>query len=299
MNDDRFPPTEPRRLPPAEPTAAPDPDPQPPARGSGVIGRRTALALLAGGGAAALLAAVRQGRGGGGSSTLSADTGSTAKTAATTVSSVGRIPEETAGPYPGDGTNGPNVLTQSGIVRSDIRRSVGSGSATADGVPLTIELTIVDADTGEPYLPPPEHAGAAVYLWHCDRIGRYSMYSSGLGSENYLRGVQVADSNGVLRFTSIFPGAYDGRWPHIHFHVFDSQAQATNGRNARVTSQLALPESVCDQVYATSGYESSARNLSRSSLASDMVFRDGSDLQLATLTGSTSAGYVARLVVGV
>jgi protocatechuate 3,4-dioxygenase beta subunit len=352
MSDNQFPPTGPRLVPPTEPTTpATDPEPHPPARATKIIGRRTALALLAtGGAAAALLAAIRQG--GGGTSTLAASSDSTATTAgasgatassgagsaatsttaaagagatattgkattgttaksasttttaepattssstgaATTVTSVGRIPEETAGPYPGDGTNGPNALTQSGIVRSDIRRSVGSGSATADGVPLSIELTIVGADSGK-VLP-----GAAVYLWHCDRIGRYSMYSSGLGSENYLRGVQVADANGVLRFTSVFPGAYDGRWPHIHFHVFDSASQATTGRNARVTSQLALPESVCHQVYATSGYESSARNLSRSSLTSDMVFRDGADLQLATMSGSPSAGYVARLTVGV
>jgi protocatechuate 3,4-dioxygenase beta subunit len=267
------------------------------------IDRRKALALLAGGGAAAVLAACTRSSDdstvSAGTDTGSTDTtssGSSASTAATsagTAGAIGRIPEETAGPYPGDGTNGPNALTQSGIVRTDIRRSVGSGSATADGVPLTIELTIVDADTGKA-LP-----GAAVYLWHCDRIGRYSMYASGLGSENYLRGVHAADANGALHFTSIFPGAYDGRWPHIHFHVFDSQSQATNGRNARVTSQLALPEAICDQVYATSGYESSARNLDRSSLSSDMVFRDGVDLQLAKVTGSNSAGWTARLTVGV
>jgi protocatechuate 3,4-dioxygenase beta subunit len=276
-----------------------------------IIDRRKALALLAGGGAAAVLAActrssdsptVSAGSDSGAASTSatssssSASSGSSGASSSTTVAgaakAVGRIPEETAGPYPGDGTNGPNALTQAGIVRSDIRSSVGTGSAKADGVPLTIELTIVDADTGQPL---PE---AAVYLWHCDRIGRYSMYASGLGAENYLRGVQAADANGALRFTTIFPGAYDGRWPHIHFHVFDSQSQATNGRNARVTSQLALPESTCDQVYAASGYESSARNLDRSSLSSDMVFRDGVDLQVATVTGSNSAGYTARLTVG-
>ena len=256
------------------------------------IDRRKALALLAGGSGAVLLAACTRSSD---NPTVSAGSDSTATTssAAGAVGAVGRIPDETAGPYPGDGTNGPNALSQSGIVRTDIRRSVGSGSAAADGVPLTIELTIVDADTGKA-LP-----GAAVYLWHCDRIGRYSMYSSGLGSENYLRGTQAADANGALRFTSVFPGAYDGRWPHIHFHVFDSQSQATNGRNARVTSQLALPEAICDQVYTVSGYESSARNLDRSSLSSDMVFRDGVDQQLAKVTGSNSAGYTAKLVVGV
>lgn len=219
--------------------------------------------------------------------------GATSTSASAGVRTIGRIPEETAGPYPGDGTNGPNALSQSGIVRSDIRGSVGSGSAKADGIPLIIEMTIIDAGTGKA-LP-----GATVYLWHCERIGRYSMYSSGVAGENYLRSVQAADAQGVLRFTSVFPGAYDGRWPHIHFHVFDSQSQATGGSNARVTSQLALPESVCEQVYGASGYESSARNLDRSSLDSDMVFRDGVDLQLATVTGSNSAGYTAKLTVGV
>ncbi|HKY77743.1 MAG TPA: intradiol ring-cleavage dioxygenase [Acidimicrobiia bacterium] len=269
-----------------------------------MIDRRKALALLAGGGAAALLAActrssdnptVSAGSDSTGASTSATGAASSTSTAAAggAAKAVGRIPEETAGPYPGDGTNGPNALTESGIVRSDIRSSVGSGSAKADGIPLTIEMTIVDAGTGKA-LP-----GATVYLWHCDRLGRYSMYSSGVSSENYLRGVQAADAQGVLRFTSVFPGAYDGRWPHIHFHVFDSQRRATNGRNASVTSQIALPESTCEQVYGASGYERSAGNLDRSSLDSDMVFRDGADLQLATMTGSNSAGYTAKLTVGV
>ncbi|MGH9036965.1 MAG: intradiol ring-cleavage dioxygenase, partial [Acidimicrobiia bacterium] len=218
---------------------------------------------------------------------------STTTTAPLTVSCVGAIPRETGGPYPADGTNGPNVLTQSGVVRRDITGSFGSASGVADGIPLAIELTIVDADTCR-VLP-----GATVYLWHCDRVGRYSLYSQGVTGANYLRGVQAADSAGVLRFTTIFPGAYSGRWPHIHFEVFDAQGRATSGRNARVTSQIALPEAICRQVYATTGYESSARNMSRSSLNSDNVFRDGSDRQLATVSGSTSAGYVARLVVGV
>jgi protocatechuate 3,4-dioxygenase beta subunit len=298
MNEDRFPPTEARSAPPTEPIAGAT-GPEPPAARK-FIDRRKALALLAGGGAAALFAATRRS---GGTSNVStgaagqaAASTSTAKSAvgsSATLTSPGAIPQETAGPYPGDGTNGPNVLTESGVVRSDIRRSFAAGSSAADGVPLTIELTLVDADTGKA-LP-----GAAVYLWHCDRLGRYSLYSSGLGNEDYLRGVQVADGQGVLRFTSIFPGAYSGRWPHIHFHVFDAQSKATSGRNARVTSQLALPEAVCRQVYGTSGYETSARNMAQSSLDSDMVFRDGWDLELPTVTGSTSAGYVAKLVVGV
>ncbi len=41
-------------------------------------------------------------------------------------------PQETAGPFPGDGSNGPNVLIEAGIVRSDIRSSFGSYSGTAE-----------------------------------------------------------------------------------------------------------------------------------------------------------------------
>jgi len=57
------------------------------------------------------------------------------------------IPEEMAGPYPGDGSNGVNVLTQSGIVRSDIRSSFGSSTTIAHGVPTTITLTARSAPT--------------------------------------------------------------------------------------------------------------------------------------------------------
>src|SRR4029453_1536909 len=126
-----------------------------------------------------------------------------------------------AGPLPGDGSNGPNALTQSGVVRSDIRSSFAGLSGTADGIPLTIMLTIVSASTCAP-LP-----GYAVYVWHCSREGLYSLYSPGVTDQNYLRGVQETDANGQVTFTSIFPACYSGRWPHIHFEVYPSLAAAT------------------------------------------------------------------------
>jgi hypothetical protein len=58
-------------------------------------------------------------------------------------------------------------------------------------------------------------AGVAVYVWHCDRDGGCSMYSDGIQQENYLRGVQVAGADGTVRFTSVFPACYTGRWPHL------------------------------------------------------------------------------------
>ena len=206
---------------------------------------------------------------------------------------VTKIPEETAGPYPGDGSNGANVLNLSGVVRSDIRSSFAGLSGTAAGVPLTIELTLVDASTCAVL------ADRAVYLWHCDREGRYSLYSSGATNQNYLRGVQQTDGSGKVRFTSIFPACYSGRWPHIHFEVYPSLTAAQSVKNKVATSQIALPKAACDLVYATSGYSASVTNLSRVSLATDGVFSDGAQLELATITGDVTNGMTAALTVAV
>jgi protocatechuate 3,4-dioxygenase beta subunit len=111
--------------------------------------------------------------------------------------------------------------------------------------------------------------GAVLYLWHCDRDGQYSLYD--VADQNYLRGVQEADASGALQFTSIFPAAYSGRWPHMHFEVYPDLASATSSDNAIAASQLALPQAVCEEVYATDGYSQSVRNLARSSLDTDNV----------------------------
>ena len=213
----------------------------------------------------------------------------------TATSTSGEIPDETAGPYPGDGSNGPDVLQQSGIVRSDIRKSFATAGGTAQGVPMTLELTVTDMAGGnKPF------AGAAVYVWHCDREGRYSLYSDGVQDQNYLRGVQIADSAGNVRFTSIFPACYSGRWPHIHFEVYPDQASITDATKAIATSQVALPKDTCATVYKQSGYEQSVQNLSQVSLTSDNVFGDdGGVRQIPTVTGDSSSGYSVALDVGV
>ena len=124
------------------------------------------------------------------------------------------------------------------------------------------------------------------------------MYSEGVADQNYLRGVQETDSSGRVTFTSVFPAAYDGRWPHAHFEVYPDLAEATTAGDPVKTTQLAFPEDVCEQVYAADGYGASVRNLASTSLESDVVFRDGHDSQLATVTGDVTAGYRATLVVG-
>ena len=257
-----------------------------------LFSRRTMLGVLGLGAASAGLAAC-----GGGSSGSAASSGSAGPTASSSAAAAasGEIPDETAGPYPGDGSNGPNVLALSGIVRSDIRSSFGDASGTAEGVPMTLQLTITDlADGGTPF------AGVAVYVWHCTREGGYSLYSEGITEENYLRGVQIADADGTVTFTSIFPACYSGRWPHIHFEVYPDEASITDSANAIATSQVALPEDVSTTVYATTGYEASVSNLAQVSLADDNVFGDDDGAsQLGTVTGSVSSGYVVSLTVGV
>jgi len=209
------------------------------------------------------------------------------------------IPEETAGPYPGDGSNSNsggvvNALALSGIVRSDIRTSFAGASGTAAGVPLLVNLRLVNTKSSCADL-----AGYAIYLWHCDRDGRYSMYSSGVTNQNYLRGVQETDASGEVTFTTIFPGCYDGRMPHMHFEVYRSTASATSAVNKLRTSQLAFPDAVCDAVYATSGYSTSVSNYARISFATDNVFSDGVPLQVAEVSGSVDTGYIATLTVGI
>ncbi|MET9231160.1 intradiol ring-cleavage dioxygenase [Lentzea sp. NPDC003310] len=251
-----------------------------------LIGRRRALSLLGGAGLTLVACAP--------STTTTSQTTTTTTTSAADAagSPLDAIPEETAGPYPGDGSNGPNALTQSGIVRSDIRSSFGSSTRTAEGVRLTIDLTVQKEDGSA-------LAGAAVYLWHCDINGDYSMYSDRVKDENFLRGVQEADASGKLRFVSVFPGAYSGRWPHIHFEVYPSLAEATKAGNKITTSQLALPETTCKEVYGTTGYTRSVQNMSRTSLKQDMVFRDGVDHQMASMSGDVSSGYTASLTFAV
>lgn len=204
------------------------------------------------------------------------------------------VPDETAGPFPGDGSNGTNVLDDSGIVRSDIRSSFGSSTTTTTGIPLTIALTVREAATGAVL------SGAAVYLWHCTADGNYSLYSSGYENENFLRGVQPLDASGTATFTSIYPGAYPGRWPHVHFEVYSDVATAVASGPIVKTSQLALPQVESAAVYATSGYGNSTRNLNSTSLASDGIFGDdGGIFQIANMSGSVESGFTASLTIGV
>ena len=200
-----------------------------------------------------------------------------------------------------DGTNTSrgstsNVLTISSFQRQDIRSSLIGSSTVAQGVVADLTLTFVDVNNGCTPL-----SGYAIYLWHCDAEGEYSLYD--LPAESYLRGIQVTDSNGQVTFRTIVPGCYSGRYPHIHFEAFSSLANATLGNYARLISQFAVPAAVCETVYAQSTYGSSLTRFRQTSIASDGIFGDNTSAQKTamtlTMSGSVSDGYTGTATIGI
>ena len=209
------------------------------------------------------------------------------------------LPWETAGPYPADGSNTRegqvvNALTEQGVIRQDLRPSFGTLTPVADGVQLDLELTLIDTNGCTP-LP-----GHAIYIWHCDTTGLYSLYDT--PEANYLRGVGVSDAEGKVKFTTIFPGCYDGRWPHIHFQVFETVEKAVSGETSLLTAQIALPQAESAAVYAADArYSNGTANLGRISLDRDMVFRDNTENQIIqqtlALTGDVSSGFASTVTI--
>jgi len=271
--------------------------------------RRQMLTWLASGGAAAFLASCGGSDDSSSTSSSSSSSGSSSSTSGSTGGSSSSAscivdPTETNGPYPSDGSNSANgsvsnILTSSGIVRSDIRNSFGSSTTTAPGLPVTLTITLVNSNMScEPL------QAYAIYMWHCDSGGNYSIYSSGLSNENYLRGVQVTDANGQATFTTVFPGCYSGRYPHMHFEIYPGLASATSYKNSVLISQMAMPSAICTEVYkSVSGYSQSVTNFSQVTVSSDNVFGDNTAAQIAqqtpSLSGDTTNGFTGTILIGV
>jgi protocatechuate 3,4-dioxygenase beta subunit len=259
------------------------------------LGRRRVLFGAAGLAAITVLTAW----GCGGGNDASGDTGRSSGSSGSGSSGTCAVSaEETQGPFPADGSNTingtvSNALALTGIVRSDIRPSFGSMTGTAAGVQTTLKLTLVNVNGSCADL-----SGYAIYVWHCDRDGEYSLY--GVTDQNYLRGVQETDASGVATFTTVFPACYSGRMPHIHIEVYRSITTATSYTNKLKTTQLAFPTDVCTTVYSTAtGYGQSVTNFAQISFATDNVFSDGTSTEMATVTGSVADGYGVALQVGV
>lgn len=261
-----------------------------------LLSRRKMLAGLGiGVGSAALVACGVKGEGASASATSTSASATSTTTAANDLSgqTLEEMAGETAGPYPGDGSNGPDVLEEAGIERRDLTSSIDGGE-TVTGTAMSITLSLVDiTNENQPM------TNAAVYLWHCDAQGRYSMYSDGVTDQTWLRGVQVSDSNGQVTFDSIVPGCYTGRYPHLHFEVFTSIDDITNATNAVLTSQIVVPESVTAEPYKLAEYDGSSANLAQVTLESDNIFSDSAEEQTPDVVGNATEGFSLAILVPV
>lgn len=178
-------------------------------------------------------------------------------------------PRETAGPFP---TKDPSQF-----LAADIR-----GDRT--GIEMSVKITIQNRNNGCRALP-----GALVDIWHCDRDGYYSEYggtrmqSVNLQSDHFLRGRQKTDANGVASFTTIFPGWYRGRAPHIHVEIFDST-------KSLLITQIAFPPEICDTVY-TEATQFYTRGKQDTANETDGIFADSLNNQMASVSGSIAKGF--------
>lgn len=261
-----------------------------------LLSRRKMLAGLGiGVGSAALVACGVKGEGASASATSTSASATSTTTAANDLSgqTLEEMAGETAGPYPGDGSNGPDVLEEAGIERRDLTSSIDGGE-TVTGTAMSITLSLVDITNDNQPM-----TNAVVYLWHCDAQGRYSMYSDGVTDQTWLRGVQVSDSNGQVTFDSIVPGCYTGRYPHLHFEVFTSIDDITDATNAVLTSQIVVPESVTAEPYKLAEYDGSSANLAQVTLESDNIFSDSAEEQTPDVVGNATEGFSLAILVPV
>ena len=195
------------------------------------------------------------------------------------------VPTETAGPYPWD-LSGDNTM-----FRTDIRE----GNA---GTQLNLTINLVNVnDNCNPI------TNARVDIWHCNKDGYYSEYANQPGylgtqshvGESFFRGIQLSDSAGQVKFTTIYPGWYTSRVTHIHAQIFISSLLAA-------TTQFAFPDSLNNSIFSTdANYTAHGVNTSVVNNAADNVFSDSSNTvyEMLTIAANTSGGYDASITIGV
>jgi protocatechuate 3,4-dioxygenase beta subunit len=249
-----------------------------------ILNRREVLALLGG---SALLAACAP-------ATLSSPS-TTIATAATALSTVSAgsaspavLPSCVVRPAL---TEGPYFVDEK-LNRSDIRSDPATNT-TKPGVPLALAF-LVSRVTGSACA---ALAGATVDVWHCDALGVYSdatdpTFGNTKGTK-FLRGYQTTDANGVAKFTTIWPGWYQGRAVHVHFKI---RTIAANGQVSDFTSQLFFDETMNDRIFAQAPY-SQKGGAGRLRNEGDGIFQ-GSGGKLTLAPAKSADGYTATFDIG-
>lgn len=180
-------------------------------------------------------------------------------------------PEETIGPY----------FIDVGLARSDVREDRA-------GVRLRLVLQLVDVDGCTPI------QDAVVNIWHADASGIYSGFPNQPGGidttgETFLRGFQITDANGRVELTTVYPGWYSGRTPHIHVRIHLDSTTV-------LVTQLYFAESLTDTVYAQAPYSSRPNRDTTNS--SDSIARNDLD-ELSLNVVAENDGYAGSIVLGV
>ncbi|MFJ9633573.1 dioxygenase [Streptomyces sp. NPDC101175] len=216
-----------------------------------------------------------------------------------------------------------------------IRRDV---TEDQEGIPLTLALKVIDADTCRPL------RDAAVDIWHCNATGVYSGYEAGGGGggpaptgappsgtptdtptgtptggpppggggghqeptddDRFLRGTWHTDRHGEVEFRTVFPGWYQGRCVHIHVkvHVDGEWTDAGyEGGHTCHTGQLFFDEK---SVLATAVLEPYVSNTAtRTTLTEDGIYpqngHEGGLLYLKYDRRHIGRGVHARLTLAV
>ena len=240
------------------------------------VSRRTAVGAAGGGAVALLFAGIKGSPAGSVLDKLGPDV---AEAAAGTCT---MTPAKTVGPY----------FVEEGLNRSDVRADSKTGVAQA-GLPLTLKLQVFSADADCAPV-----SGATVDIWHANWQGKYSDESSeGTSGVDWLRGYQTTDADGLVTFTTTYPGWYSGRAVHIHFKV-----RTYNGATEvlEFTSQLFFTDALNAQVYtSTAPYSTRSPQTPNTTDSADGIYgSDGASLLLSPQSDG-NGGLTATFSVGV
>ncbi|HJV73086.1 MAG TPA: intradiol ring-cleavage dioxygenase [Noviherbaspirillum sp.] len=190
-------------------------------------------------------------------------------------------PEQIEGPY----------FLDKQLNRSDIRSDPSDGSVKP-GVPLALSLRVsaIDGERCSPL------RGAVVDVWHCDASGIYSGVADptfDTTGKKFLRGYQVTDAEGIVRFLTIYPGWYPGRAVHIHFKVRAKSPKT--GRNHELTSQLYFDDAINQRVHSKPPYFREGKQAQKNE--TDGIFRY-SGRQLIANVAEEGGGFLATFDIG-
>jgi Dioxygenase len=180
-------------------------------------------------------------------------------------------PQQTEGPYfvaaapnrsnitsdPSDGTVQQGIPLQLVIHVYKINNNPGNTSSNITTLTTTSAAAANVGSNNNNILSCIPFKGARVDIWHANPQGLYSGISQ-IGTEGkmYLRGYQITDDNGTVKFNTVYPGWYEGRAIHIHVLVRSFDGRATGGSNETFhwTSQMYLNNSLNQQVHTQLPY---------------------------------------------